>query len=66
MTMEKKFFDAWAELYISKKSNGDNRIITYTGFPESMVPFFPDEQTIALWEGTYKPNPSNLPEENTK
>jgi hypothetical protein len=62
MTMEEKFYDAWAQLYISKKIDGNNRLITYTDFEENASTLFPDEQSIAVWGGFIKTRPVKLTE----
>ena len=60
MTMEGKFYDAWAQLYISKKIDSNNRLITYTDFEENSGTLFPDEQSIAIWGGSIKTRPVKL------
>lgn len=60
MTMEEKFYDAWAQQYISKKINRDSRLIAYTDFEENTSTLFPEEQSIAVWGGSIKTKPVKL------
>ncbi len=57
MTMEQKFHDAWAQLYISKKIDSNSRLINYTDFEENASTLFPDDRSIALWGGFIKTKP---------
>lgn len=60
LTKEKEFLDAWAMLYVSKQDAETEQItISYDQFTGGSL--FPDNKTVAIWNGAIHSHPVLLP-----
>ncbi|WP_166437319.1 glycosyltransferase family 39 protein [Niastella caeni] len=58
---QEKFFDAWAQLFVSrKKLSANNIIINYTDFPTGEGTVLNDQKAIAIWTGAIYTKPIHL------